>query len=249
MVKDDLAAFQAVCDIYNQCSRWQAIKDFFRRVPNHLSLGFGFSVFVLVLFSIALGCVLFSFATKGQQDWLLYTIMGALLFITGFHIYLTRKYGLPKQQLKPYERLLTNSYYQCERYFTFRDKLRAKFNHDAVSVEVVKTLIQNRLQLDQGMNVLKVWLLGIGASIVISILYSLAPDSDQGKTYYIAVISFFLLVSLFYVYGVHDPLMFKNNKYRELLLFLSVYESEGNISRCLSQNLNLANSSGTEHGL
>ena len=226
MVKDDLAAFQTVYDIYNQCSRWQAIKDFFCRVPNHLSLGFGFSAVMLMLFSIALGCVLFSFATKGQQDWLLYTIMGAFLVIVGFHFYLNWRYGLSKKSIEPYRRLLTNSYYQCERYLSFRIKLQKQFNQDDIPVEVVKSLIQMRLQLDQGMNVLKVWVLGVAASVVISILYSIAPDAGQGKIYYIALISFLLLVALFYMYGVHDPLLFKNNKYRELLLFITIYESD-----------------------
>jgi hypothetical protein len=76
------------------------------------------------------------------------------------------------------------------------------------------------------MNVMKVWVLGVAASVVISILYSIIPDAGQGKIYYIALVSFLLLVALFYMYGVHDPLLFKNNKYRELMLFITIYETD-----------------------
>jgi type IV secretory pathway TrbL component len=104
----------------------EAIKDFFCRVPNHLSLGFGFSavMLMLMLFSIALGCVLFSFATIGQQDWLLYIIMGAFLVIVGFHFYLNWRYGLSKKSIEPYRRLLTNSYTSLSVTCLFKQSLK-----------------------------------------------------------------------------------------------------------------------------
>lgn len=226
MVKDDLTAFQDALNAYNKSSRYEALKQFFSRVPNPILHGFWFSFAVVMLFAIAMGIVLFVLVDKGQKDLLLYAIMGFLSIIMLFHFYLIKHYDLEKEKLQPYRELLTRTFYQVERYLLFKETLNETYSHNPFPYESVKSLVQLRLQLNEGLLVFRVWLLGISASILVTVLYGLTPSGESEKLAYIAVISFFLLLVLFYAYFVHDPLWFKNNKYRELLLFITIYESD-----------------------
>ncbi len=226
MVKDDLAAFQAVCDIYDDCSRWQAIKDFFNTVPSHTAYWSLFVTASILIFASILTGILFTVAGDAQKDNIVFSIMGLMLGVAIVYGYLLKKHGVGKEKAYPYRSLLTQTFYQHERYFMFKDKLKTKFYHNVPSFENVKKLIQSRLQQDQGLGAFRIWLLGISASILVAIIYSLAPSGTDEKLIYIVVVSFYLLLSLLFVYVVHDPLWNKNNKYRELLLFITIYESD-----------------------
>ncbi len=230
MVKDDLAAFQAAFAAYEHASRYEAIKQFFSRVPNPIFHGFWFTLGVVVLFAAALAVVLFSLVDKGQKDLLLYIIMGILIAMMILYFYLLKRYGVDDEISVTYRGLLTPAYYQVERYLLFEERLTEKYSQTAFPCEGVKSQIQSRLQLNEGLSVFKVWLLGVTASVLITIIYGLSPEKEAAKLVYIAVISFLLLLLLFYAYFVHDPFWFKNNKLREMLLFISVYESEPSIN-------------------
>ena len=119
--------------------------------------------------------------------------------------------------------MLTYTFYQCERYLMFKDELTKEAE---IPLRLVKELIQSRLQLDQGLKVFGVWLLGIAMSLVITVIYSFAPSCEQEKTAYVIIVTFYLLLTLLFVYSMHDPYWFKANKYRELLLFITIYESD-----------------------
>jgi len=230
MVKDDLAAFQAAIAAYEYASRYEAIKQFFSRVPNPIFHGFWFTLGVVVVFAVALACVLFTLVDKGQKDLLLYTIMGILTAMMMLYFYLLKRYGLDDQIFDTYRGMLTPAYYQVERYLLFKERLTEKYSQATFPCESVKSQIQYRLQLNEGLSVIKNWLLGVSASVIITILYGLTPSDETAKLVYIAVISFLLILILFYAYFVHDPFWFKNNKLREMLLFISIYESEPSIN-------------------
>jgi hypothetical protein len=226
MVKDDLEAFHSAYDFYHESSSWEAIKTFFKGVPNPILYGFWFTLGASLVFTSILAGLLFTIASTGQKDNVLFAIMGILGVMATFYFYLLKQHGIAKDEAQPYRRLLTHTYYQYDRYFMFKEKLDNEYKHKAFPFEKVKALIQSRLQLDQGLGVLRVWLLGVSASVLVTIIYSLAPGNDGSKVAYIAIISFFVLLSLFYAYFVHDPFWFKNNKYRELLHFITLYETE-----------------------
>ena len=82
------------------------------------------------------------------------------------------------------------------------------------------------LFLNQGLGAFRIWLLGLSASVLVAIVYSLAPSGSEEKLIYIVVVTFYVLLGLLFAYVMHDPFWFKNNKYRELLLFISIYESD-----------------------
>ena len=226
MVKDDLTAFQSAFTAYKEASRYKAIRQFFSRVPNPIFHGFWFTFGVVVLFAVAMGIVMFVLVGKGQKDLLLYFIMGTLTAMMLLYFYLLNRYGLDDETSATYRGLLTPAYYQLERYLLFKERLAKTYSQTTFPFESVKSLIQSRLQLNEGMRTVKSWVLGVIASVIITILYALAPSNESEKLVYVAVISFILLLLLFYAYFVHDPLWFKNNKYREMILFITILESE-----------------------
>ena len=226
MVKEDLAAFQMVCDVYNECSRWQAIKDFFNAVPSHITYwALCVAASVLIFASILTG-ILFTVAGDDQQDNIMFSIMGLMLGVAIVYGYLLKKHGVAKEKTYPYRRLLTQTFYQHERYFMFKGKVRARLHHNGVPFDKVKDLIQSKLQQNQGLGAFRIWLLGLSASVLVAIVYSLAPSGSEEKLIYIVVVTFYVLLGLLFAYVMHDPFWFKNNKYRELLLFISIYESD-----------------------
>ena len=225
MVKDDLEAFQIACDIYNETSSWKAIKTVFKRVSNPILYGAGSSFCVLIIFATCLAILIFYIANKEQEELLKYAVLSIVGVMLIIYISLFQKHRLSKSDIQPYRRLLTRTYYQDQRYFLFKEKLSKLYPESDYPFERVKSLTQSRLQLDQGLGAFKVWLLGITASVFVTIMFSLVP-SGEGRKIYIAIISFFTLLALFYIYFIHNPYWFKNNKNRELILFLTLYEIE-----------------------
>ena len=226
MVKDDLAAFQDVCDAYNQCSRRKAIANFFKDMSSPVFYWFVFfSTAALTLSSFLAGIPFIIDGGGGNKD-ILFSVIGIMAGVAIFYGYLLNKHGVAKEKTYPYRRLLTQTFYQHERYFMFRGKINAKFDRKFPSLEKVKELTQSRLQQNQGLGGFRVWLLGVCASVIVAIIYSLVPSDTSEKLVYIIVVSFYLLFSLLFIYVIYDPYWNKNNKYRELLLFITIYESD-----------------------
>ncbi len=226
MVKDNLTDFHTACDTYNECTRWQAIKVFFKGVPNPNLYWFLFVVATLMIFSSILTGVLFKFIGTDQKNSILLSIIGLISGVAIFYFYLLKKHGVGKEKTRRYQRLLTYTFYQYERYFMFKDGLHEIYKHKDFPFDKVKELIQTRLQQDQGLAVFRIWLVGVCVSLLITIIFSLAPSAEEGKELYIAIVSFYLLLSLLFTYAMHDPFWFKGNRYRELLLFITLYESD-----------------------
>ena len=174
--------------------------------------------------------VMYILVNEGQKDLLMFSILGVVSVMAFVHHYLLKKYDSKLGKSPLLRELLTNTYCQAERYLLFKGKLEKTYLHKPFPYERVKSLIQSRLQLNEGMRVMKNWVLGVSVSVLITILYGLTPTGEAEKLAYIALISYFLLLILFYAYFVHDPFWFKNNKLREMLLFISVYETEPSIN-------------------
>lgn len=224
MVKDDLEKFDKAFDVYVGCSNWKAIKEFFNGVPNPIFYGFRVGASAITIFASILAWALFTYASNDQKNYLLFTIMFSLGSITVFYFYLLKSHGLVKES--KYQRLLTHTYYQYDRYQMFKGKLKEEYDKENFSIERLKEITQSRMQLDQGLSVFRTWILGFSASVFITIIYSMIPSDANLKVLYLAIVSFFVLVTLFYAYFVHDPFWFKGNKYREFVLFLTLFESD-----------------------
>ena len=226
MVKDDLTAFHTACDTYNKCSRRRAICTFFKGVPNPNLYWFLFVVATVMIFSSILTGVLFKFVGTDQKNNILLSIIGLTSGVSIFYFYLLKKHGVGKEEAQRYQRLLTYTFYQHERYFMFKGKLDKKYKDKAFPFDRVKELIQTRLQQDQGLAVFRMWLVGVCVSLLITIIFSLAPSGKDAKELYVVIVSFYLLLSLLFAYAMHDPFWFKGNRYREILLFLTLWQSE-----------------------
>jgi hypothetical protein len=156
MVKDDLSAFQTVYDIYNECSRWQAIKDFFNAVPSHIAYWALCVAASILIFASILTGILFTVAGDEQQNNIIFSILGLILGVAIVYGYLLKKHGVEKDKTYPYRRLLTQTFYQHERYFMFKNKVNAKFYCSALPFDTVKGLIQSKLQQDQGLDAFRI---------------------------------------------------------------------------------------------
>lgn len=145
MVKDDLAAFQTVYGIYNKSSRCKAIKNFFGRLSRP-----DFYLFIFVC--VAVGtfvCIVTALALlldpKGR-DTLLMT-MGLISGIGVSYFYLLKKYSQMAGSAERYKDLLSDKFYQYDRYIRFKEKLD---QNKGLSLAPVTALIQSKLLIAQG---------------------------------------------------------------------------------------------------
>lgn len=197
----------------------------FMRVFNPILYLTGFGLIMTITFVVSLVVALFYFVSYEQEEALKYAILGIVGAMYIIYLCIFQKHRLSKNATHSYRRLLTRTYYQDQRYFLFKEKLSKLYPESDYPFESVENLIQSRMQFDQGLGAFSVWLLGIAASVPVTIMFSLVP-SDEGRKIYIAIISFFTLLALFYIYFIHNPYCFKNNKNRALVLFLILYEAE-----------------------
>lgn len=221
MVKDDLATFQTVFGIYNKSDRCEAIKNFFGRLS---CPDFYLFIFVCVVVGTFV-CIVTALALlldPEGRDTLLMT-MGLISGIGVSYFYLLKKYSQIAGSAERYKDLLSDKFYQYDRYITFKEKLD---QNKGLSLAPVTALIQSKLLIAQGWGAFPVSLLGIFVSLMITVIYSSAPGDPKENFLYIIGVTYFLVLLFMMIFACYDPLMNKNNKYRELLLFITIYESD-----------------------
>lgn len=226
MVKDDLAAFQTVYDIYDKCSRWQAVKHFFARLSRPDFYLFIF-ICVTVVTLVSLITALALLIDPEGRDTLVMT-MGLISGIGVAYFYLLKKYSLNIALARRYKVLLTDKFYQYDRYLMFKAELDQKKD---LSLAPIMAIIESKLQVAQGWGAFPVSLLVIFVSLMTTAIYSLAPCDLEEKFHFIVWVTCLAILLLMMVFALYDPLLSKSNRYRELHLFLTVYESDDGVEQ------------------
>lgn len=221
MVKDDLAAFQEVYGFYNKSSRCKAIRKFFSRLSRPDFYFFIFICVTVVTFGSVITALALLFDPEGR-DTLLITI-GPMSGVGVSYFYLLKKYSQVEGSAARYKDLLSDKFYQYDRYIMFKAKLEQKKD---LSLAPVTALTQSKLQVAQGWGAFPVALLGIFVSLMITVIYSAAPSEPKENLRFIAWVTYFLILLFMMAFALYDPLLSKNNRYRELLHFLTIYESD-----------------------
>ena len=226
MVKDDLAAFQEVCGIYNKSSRCKAIKHFFARLSRPDFYLFIIICVTVVTFASVVSALAMLIEPKGRDT--LVMTMGLISGVGVAYFYLLKKYSLNVESAKRYKDLLTDKFYQYDRYVMFKAELDQKKDF---SLAPVMVLIESKLQVVQGWGAFPAALLGIFVSLMITVIYSAAPSDPKENFRFIAWVTCLAILLLMVVFALYDPLLSKSNRYRELHLFLTVYKSDDGVDQ------------------
>lgn len=217
-----LDLYQQISRAYSESSRWRAVRQLIRRVPDIMFFGATFGLAVTILCASCLTIVFFLLNNKSEQD-VVFISLAAVLGV-GSLIYFAL---IAKNEVKEgsYNDLLTRKYYQKERYLLFKTQLNGIKSIILENLEAVQDLVHAKQEYQQGLSVFPVFLMGGVSSFIVSLLFAIgALGSNQPVA--LALICYLFLITVIYTCSVHDPFWFKSTKNKELALFLQVYKLE-----------------------